>query len=148
MSDYIRILKKSYEDNILQLNVVCANQIIIANSNFYVFDGVFEDLLFNINSFKNQKINQFYWENCPKGSKYTPTIAFSFSNEDMCGHILIECFLEIDDGGSTDNHNCCFYVRTELGMLDDFFVSLSQLMTSEKDFYAQIGETQGMFQNH
>ena len=41
-------------------------------------------------------------------------------HKDKLGHILVEVYLELNDGGDYDYHNCCFYVDTELGLLEEF----------------------------
>lgn len=28
--------------------------------------------------------------------------------------------MELDDGGSYSSHNCCFYLNTEIGLLEKF----------------------------
>ena len=43
-----------------------------------------------------------------------------FFHKDKLGHIQIEVYMELDDGGIFSSHNCCFYVSTELGLLLKF----------------------------
>ena len=50
----------------------------------------------------------------------------NFTHKDKTGHICIEVFFEIKDGGSLEKHNVCFFVNTELGMLYEFSNSLIQ----------------------
>lgn len=52
---------------------------------------------------------------------------FAFFREDELGHIAIEVFAELDDGGDYSKHNCCFFVRTEYGLLMNFCDHLVQL---------------------
>lgn len=52
---------------------------------------------------------------------------FSLFRDDELGHIAIEVFAELDDGGDYSKHNCCFFVRTEYGLLMNFCDHLDQL---------------------
>jgi hypothetical protein len=65
-----------------------------------------------------------------KGDSSTPFVSFEFSCEDKRGHIIIEVYMELDDGASYSKHNCCFFVRTEAGLLNDFGKSLTSLNKS------------------
>ena len=57
----------------------------------------------------------------------TSEVSFRFFREDALGHIAIEVFAELDDGGDYSKHNCCFFVRTEYGLLMNFCDHLDQL---------------------
>ena len=46
-------------------------------------------------------------------------------------YVLIECFMELNDGGSLEKHNCCFFVNAELGMLHDFSSKMDELKKPE-----------------
>ena len=48
-------------------------------------------------------------------------------HKDRLGHILIEVYMELDDGGSYSTHNCCFYLNTEMGLLERFCNKLPKL---------------------
>lgn len=69
----------------------------------------------------------YLWQNGKKGNKSTPYISLRFFNSDKLGHILIEVYMEIDDGGSLDKHNCCFYIKTELGILNEFTKKITKI---------------------
>lgn len=70
-----------------------------------------------------------YWGNGEKVGGYTPYLSLRFSCRDKLGHITIEVYMEIDDGGSPDKHNCCFYVDTEIGLLQKFGKDLERINT-------------------
>ena len=53
--------------------------------------------------------------------------------EKMTDYILIEkiwqdvfCY-QVNDGGSYSSHNCCFYINTEIGLLEKFCKKLPTL---------------------
>ena len=68
-----------------------------------------------------------FGENGTKGDDSTQFICLEIWCEDKLGHVIIEVYLELDDGSLYSKHNCCFYVRTELGLLNRFGKSLSLL---------------------
>ena len=59
-------------------------------------------------------------ENGDKGDAYPPYVSLRFYCKDRAGHIGVEVFMEIDDGGSLDRHHCCFELSAEAGMLNRF----------------------------
>ena len=48
-------------------------------------------------------------------------------HKDKRGHIQIEVYMELQDGGSFAEHHCCFYVNTEIGMLMEFGKNLQKI---------------------
>ena len=65
--------------------------------------------------------------NGKKGDDSTACITFEFIHKDKLGHILIEVYMELDDGGNYSSHNCCFYLNTEIGLLEKFCQKLPTL---------------------
>ena len=78
-----------------------------------------------------KQVSTIHWEQGKRGDLAIPYVSFSFARKDKLGHILIEIFMEIDDGGSFNTHNCCFYVHTETGLLDEFKKNLSILKRTQ-----------------
>lgn len=62
------------------------------------------------------------------GDNTTPCVSFSFIRSDLLGHVLIQVTMELDDGAPLSEHNCCFYVKTELGLLHSFALVLPTLL--------------------
>lgn len=50
---------------------------------------------------------------------------------DMSGHIKIKVDLEIADNDAR-SHRCCFYINSELGMLERFGKALKNLLMGKK----------------
>ena len=49
---------------------------------------------------------------------------------DVFGHIKIEVDIEVDDN-DTRSHRCCFYVNSELGLVEQLGKSLKSLITGQ-----------------
>lgn len=65
-------------------------------------------------------------------------MSFRFFRKDTLGHIVIEVFMELDDGGNYTQHHCCFYVGTEVGLLLNFCESLKQLKKESAGYEIQL----------
>ncbi len=127
MDDNI-ILKKIWEDgDIIELKAICSSSIVTIESQIYVSALLIDELIYQIKEFLYGNIDEGSWENEERGDSSTTCLSFRFINKDRLGHIHIEVYAELDDGGSYDKHNCCFFVNTEYGLLMDFCDSLIRL---------------------
>ena len=54
-------------------------------------------------------------------------VSLNFLHKDKLGHLLVEVYMELDDGGKLSIHNCCFYINTEVGLLTEFCERLPRL---------------------
>ena len=77
--------------------------------------------------FLNEKATEVLWENGTIGDHSTACVSLRLLHKDKLGHILIEVFMELDDGGDYSSHNCCFYLNTEMGLLERFYKRLPML---------------------
>lgn len=127
LNDYI-VVYKLWEDNeVIQLRIVCSSTIITASAKIYVSDSLIDDLIYQIEQFLNGRVMESFWTNEEKGDASTTCVSLRFFHKDRLGHILIEVFMELDDGGDYSSHNCCFYLSTEIGLLTKFCEELPQL---------------------
>lgn len=93
----------------------------------YISDDSIDTLFNGLNDFIKGKTKEFFWENGKKGDDSNACITFEFIHKDRLGHILIEVYMELDDGGNYSSHNCCFYLNTEIGLLEKFCQKLPTL---------------------
>lgn len=127
MNDYIDVCKLWQDNDLIQLRIVCSSQVITASAQIYVSDFLIDDLIIQIKQFLNGNVKEGFWANEEKGNNSTACVSLRFLHKDKLGHILIEVFMELDDGGDYSSHNCCFYLNTEIGLLTTFCERLSQL---------------------
>lgn len=127
MSDYIDIQKLWYDNELIELEIVCSSAVITASAEIYVSDALIDDLIYQIEQFLNGKVAESYWANEEKGDDSTACVSLRFMHKDKLGHILIEVYMELDDGGNYSTHNCCFYINTEIGLLEQFCEKLPQI---------------------
>ena len=115
------IITRFWQDiEFFQIEIECKTEFISARGKVYTTDDLIDDLYNKIETFLSGKVYSTCWQNGTRGDATTPCISFQFFHKDKLGHILIEVFLEIDDGGALSAHNCCFYINTETGLLHQF----------------------------
>lgn len=127
LADYMDIQKLWYDNELAQLSIVCSSAAITASAKIYVTDALIDDLIHQIKQFLNGSVIESYWANEEKGDYSTPCVSLRFASKDKLGHVLIEVYMELDDGGDYSSHHCCFYLNTEIGLLESFCERLPQL---------------------
>ena len=120
MIDNLTITRVWQDDDFFQIEVNCNNQFASAKSRIYTDDCLIDDLYNKVGMFLSGQEDSVFWQNGTKGNATTPCISLRFLHKDKVGHIFIEVFVEIEDGGDFDTHNCCFYINTEMGLLYQF----------------------------
>lgn len=127
MTDYILIEKIWQDIFCYQVKITCASSHVVATNDIYISDDSIDTLFNGLNDFVKGKTKEFFWENGKKGDDSNACITFEFIHKDRLGHILIEVYMELDDGGNYSSHNCCFYLNTEIGLLEKFCQKLPTL---------------------
>lgn len=141
MKDNI-ILRKVWQDNdMAEVEVICSSSVVTAVSKIYVCNEIIDELRLEIDLFLRECIQEGFWISGELGNDSTACVSFRFNKKDRQGHVLVEVFMELDDGGGFDKHNCCFYVNTEYGMLMNFCKSLNYLKTNLPGFALQLNHS-------
>ena len=125
--DAITIKRIWEDDDFFEIEVVAKSEFIEARINSYTTETLINELALQLACFPKRTSDRYLWENGIKGDNSTPFISLKFWCEDKLGHIVIEVYMEINDGASYDKHNCCFYIRTETELLNRFGKSLTML---------------------
>ena len=129
MIDNIKIEKIWQDEDFFEVLVTCSNNMITASTEVYVTELAVKQLQNEIDQFLELKKPDIFWKSGERGNQSTPCVEFKMCMKDSSGHVLVETFMELNDGGNLDKHICCFYINTELGMLHDFNSKLSTLMS-------------------
>ena len=131
MSDFIRI-KKVWEDvGFIQVLIECQSSCININNKYYIDNETIKALISGIKNFLFDNKAYFLWQSGEIGNSTAACISFEFTYRDKNGHILIDVFMEIDDGSSYEKHNCCFFINTEFGLLEQFSIHLHKILDGE-----------------
>lgn len=121
-----------WEDtDFFEIECIASSEIVHAKMNTYVTDQGLDELAVKLDQFINQRTNEITWGTSQKGDKTTPDLVLTFSYKDRSRHIRVEIYMELDDGGSYANHNCCFYIDGfELSQIEHFIHGLDKLKKS------------------
>ena len=138
MKDNIVFSKIWQDDDLIELKVVCSSSVATITSQIYVSDSLIDELICQIKQFLDKNYEEGLWANEDKGNESTACVSLRFFRKDKQGHIVIEVFAELDDGGDYTEHNCCFYVSTEYGLLMSFCERLVQLKKSPIGYEIQL----------
>lgn len=140
MKDNI-IFSKIWEDIFaIQLKAVCSSSVATITTEIYVDDDLIDDLIFQIKQFLDGNIEEGLWANEEKGDNSTACLSLRFFNKDKLGHINIEVYAELADGGNYSEHNCCFFVETEYGLLMNFSEHLDRLKNRPVGFEVRLND--------
>ena len=77
------------------------------------------------------EVEECRWANKERGDNSSACLSLRFLRKDRLGHVLAEVYMELDDGGEFNDHNCCFYINTEYGLLQRFRDQLPKLKQPE-----------------
>lgn len=117
------------DDDFFELRVMAKSKIISAECTVYITISSLHKLAQALSKYNMEE--RVFWENGTKGDSTTPYISIEVSKKDKCGHLLIEVYMELDDGGTFDKHNCCFFINTDIGALNELGFSLYSLEQGE-----------------
>ena len=125
--DQITFEKVWTDDCLFEIKVRASNEFITAYQYCYVDNNIIQEasdkILNYIANYKDPVVLEFG----KKTGKYTPAFSMSILPADTRGHLKIEMDMEINDN-DTRSHRCCFYVNTELGLLERFGKQLTDLI--------------------
>ena len=138
MKDNIILSKIWQDDGVVELKVVCSSSIATIISKIYVSNSMIDELICQIKQFLEGSVDEALWANENKGNDSTACVSLRFFKKDKLGHIIIEAFAELDDGGDYADHNCCFFIGTEYGLLMNFCGGLTGLKDKPVGYEIQL----------
>lgn len=127
MKDYIQMERIWQDEHLFKMKIECVSEFVDIINCVYTSNECIDDLIDIIRKFLRGKVSGSLWENGERGDDSSAYISMEFLYKDKLGHIQIEVYMEIEDGGKFSKHNCCFYVNTEIGLLTEFCQNLSKL---------------------
>lgn len=137
-------IERVWEDaDFFEIEVSAQSELVRANVKSYTTVEAINELASRLVAFPKSHDDRYLWENGTKGDTSTPYVSLEFWCEDKLGHIVVEVYMELDDGASYSKHNCCFFVRTETGLLNHFgkvILSLNERGIGKKIALNQLDE--------
>ena len=128
--DNIIIKKVYHEDGLIEIEIRAMSEFVSANQLCYVEDIKLKDNADKIVAYSNNYNQDCYIEFGEKKGEFTPAFSLDFLKADLRGHVKIEVDLEIADNDER-KHRCCFYVMSELGLVEQFGKGICNLVSSE-----------------
>jgi hypothetical protein len=125
--DNISFKKVWVDPDFYEIEIRAKSECIGAMVRSYTTTSAIQELASHLVSFPKMQDDRYLWENGTKGDDTTPFVSLELRCEDKRGHVVIEVYMEIDDGATYSTHNCCFYIKTEVGLLNSFGKSLLSL---------------------
>lgn len=129
--DKISIQKIWSDADFFEIEVYAQSELICSKVNSYTTAAAINELALHLISFPENSHDKYIWKNGIKGDESTPFISLEFWCKDELGHIVVEVYMEIDDGAPYSRHNCCYFINTEVGLLNRFGNGLLSLNNAE-----------------
>ncbi len=140
MNDNIKMTRTWQDPHCFQITFECENDLISAKAKVYLSEQNLDEFTKMINLFVEDPAISTEYAFGERGNRFAPAVEFLIQQKDALGHILIEVYMEINDGGSLDTHHCCFFVATELGLLQQFGIKVQTLKRPDLGTSATLNE--------
>lgn len=108
------IFEKVWQDeSLIELKISASSEFVSAYQSCYIHDK-----------------KSCYLEFGKKEGNYTPAFTMCIMPADMSGYVKIEVDIEIADN-DTRSHRCCFYIKSELGLIEQLGKNLKKLIIEQ-----------------
>lgn len=124
------IFEKLWQDeNLIELKISANSEFVSAYQSCYIQDIKLQENSEKIHEYVNNYNLSCYLEFGKKEGNYTPAFSMCILPLETSGHVKVEVDIEIADNNSR-LHRCCFYVKSELGLIEKLGISLKNLITT------------------
>lgn len=125
--DNIIFDKKWQDEHLIELKISADSEFVSAYQRCYVQDTALVEISEKIQNYIDNYNESCYLEFGHKEGNYTPAFSMNILPADETGHMKVEVDIEIADN-DTRIHRCCFYVKSELGLIERLGISLKGLV--------------------
>lgn len=126
--DNIKIEKNWEDTNLLEIKVSAQSKYLSVYQLCYIQDTDLEAIGKRIKEFSFDPSKNCYVEFGEMTGDFTPAFSLDLYPADVNGKIKIEVNMEIEDNDER-KHRCCFYIQSEIGLVEQFGNKLIQLST-------------------
>lgn len=122
------IFKKIWQDDsLIELKISANSEFATAYQSCYIQDKKLEEIAETICGFIYNYNQSCYLEFGKKEGNFTPAFSMCILPADISGHAKIEVDIEMADNDMR-SHRCCFYVKSELGAIEQLGMDLKKLI--------------------
>lgn len=126
------VFEKVWQDeSLIELKISAKSEFVSAFQSCYIQDARLEEIADKICDFVENYNEACYLEFGKKEGNYTPAFSMCLLPADMSGHVKIEVDIEIADNDMR-SHRCCFYVKSELGLIEQLGIALKELSKGQE----------------
>lgn len=126
-------MKKNWQDGgLLELRIEASSQYVSAYQNCYIEEIRLNEIALEVQDYAHDHKASCYLEFGNKDGNFTPAFSMKILPAELTGHVQIEADIEIADNDAR-SHRCCFFVNTELGMIEKFGKALPGLISGQID---------------
>lgn len=120
MRDNIQMKKIGALGETMTVEITSQSSQVHVNTTVHLTNTAIEELRDTIGEFLSEPDLEVYWESDIPGLGDGPTVSFRFLPGDSENHVLIENYLELDDGSDFSRHTCCFYIHSSRHSISEF----------------------------
>jgi len=118
-------IERIWQDNdFFEIRVTAVSQLVQATTNVYITNSDILQLANALATFPQKSDSEISWQ-VSESSAIQKNLSLKVLQKDKFGHLLVEVYMIIKDGNCGENHHCCFYIQTEIGLLNTFGKRLS-----------------------
>ena len=133
------IFEKVWQDgHLIELKISANSEFASAYQSCYVQDTLLQEISEKIQSYVDNYGEFCYLEFGKKEGNYTPAFSMCILPADTSGHIKIDIDIEIADN-DTRSHRCSFYVKSELGLIEQLGIALKDLVKAPEGIKVSLG---------
>lgn len=126
------VFEKIWQDkNLIELKISAKSEFVSAYQSCYIQDKNLKEIAERICDFAETPNEICYLEFGKKEGNYTPAFSMCILPIDKLGRVNIEVDIEIADN-DTRSHRCCFFVKTELGLIEQLGSALKRLIIEQQ----------------
>jgi len=127
------------DDSLIELKITGMSEYVQVYQNCYIEDVELREIGKTISEYTHNYNNECYLEFGKKKGNFTPAFSIKILPAEASGHMNIEVDFEIADNDAR-THRACFYIRGELGLLDNLGGALQNMVESDVNICALYAE--------
>ena len=128
--DNIEFEKLGIDGDLIELRISASSTFVSAYQNCYVEGSALKEIAKKVLDYIAQYDSSCYLEFGENEGNYTPAFSMRILPASVSGHLKIEVDIEINDNNKRC-HRCCFYVHSELGLIEKLGIALGRLATGQ-----------------